>query len=807
MKALWSWLTEYLDGDIDPEKAADRLNQAGLVVDAFERIRPTFEGVVVGRILTIERHPNADRLSYCTVDTGDGVKNIVCGATNIAVGQTVPVALVGARLKNGEFLIERRAIRGVESEGMMCSEAELDLGDDASGIMILENNFPLGAPLADVLELDDYILELEIPSNRPDCFGLIGIARELSALFGVPMRVPALSFEEGPERIESVASVRVEAPELCDRYSARAVVGCAPGGLSLFTIRRRLQLAGVRAISPIVDATNYVMLETSQPLHAFDLAKVPGGEIIVRRARDGETIVTLDGVTRELDHDILLIADREQATGIAGVMGGQISEVDESTTAVLIEGAHFNAASIMRTSRKLGLVTEASVRFEKNLDPEQTLYAVERCAMLIQEMTGGTVLRGAIDFRAGRHERRKVTLRHARLESVLGASFERERVRTILVGLGFEPVERDGEYEVSVPTHRPDVSREIDLIEEVARIAGYDTLPSTLPGNAGQGGYPERLRYMNSVKRTCLEQGFFEAVTYSLVPQTAYERLGLTPDGLSGTLVGRARRVVNPLSADFALLRTTLLYGLLESVRTNVTRGVRGARLFEVGRVFDDAGDLLPAEDTRLGVIATGPALEKTWGRDPIENSLFDIKGLLELVCSGVRGTVEIAGSVYPFFAAGAQGDIVIDGETCGFFGMVDGDIASSFDIRQPVFYGEISLDRLLSRGEIARSYTEIPVFPSIAYDVSFYVAESITFGAIETAIRSIAPRWLEELEVVDVFRGKSVPAGKKSMTLRLTFRSRERTLTDDETKPEFDRVIELLSSQFGAEIRGAGVE
>lgn len=798
MKFLWSWLQEYLTDELDPLEVAERLNFSGLVVESIEKITPSFEGVVVGEIVSIEKHPDAERLSFCEVDVGTEKLKIVCGANNIREGQKVPVACVGARLKSGKVKIERRCIRGIESEGMMCSEAELDLGKDASGIMVLDNLLKPGTPLKEALHLDDYLIELEVTSNRPDCFGLFGIAREVSALFETNVRYP----EEHPEEQEELASERVsvdiQAPDLCPRYSGKVILQ-ARAGVSPFWMRWRLNNSDVREISAVVDVTNYVMLETGQPLHAFDLDLIPDGKVIVRRAFPGEKIVTLDGATRILDPQMLVIADREKAIAIAGVMGGLSTEVSSFTRNILIESANFSPASIMRTSRKLGLITEASVRFEKKVDPEGTVYAAERAAFLIQKICGGKVLKGTVDEYVKKYVPVRVALRHSRLEKVIGQKFARRKVVNIFKSLGFEVKEKDDSYDLKVPSFRPDIQREIDLIEEVARIYGYDKLPSTIPKSNTYGGFKGRGRFVNSVRDIATRQGFYEVVTFSLISDKIPEIFHLKgEDKLS-----RAKAIVNPISSDLSILRTSLIFGLMDVLRNNFSREVRSLRIFEIGKTFYDKGDILPEEELKLGFAAMGDLIEKSWYTTPLRNDLFDLKGLVEEICSEFEIDVSFSPSKMPFFIEGKQVSIVINDKEVGYFGEILPDIRQHYDIKQPVYVGEVSLDFLYKVASYEKTFREIPVYPSISYDLSFLVPYEIGYDVIRKAILNLQVNWLEDVFIFDLYSGKGIPAGKKSIALRLVFRSKERTLSEDEVRKEFEKVVSLLEREFSAEIRG----
>lgn len=799
MRFLWSWLQEYLTDKLEPEEVVERLNFSGLVVEGAERINPSFEGVIIGEIVHIDRLPDAEKLSFCQVNTGPEKLKIVCGADNIREGQKVPVARVGAKLKSGKVRIEKRKIKGVESEGIMCSEAELDLGEDASGIMILDDTLKPGESLAEVLRLKDFLIELEITSNRPDCFGLFGIAREVSAVFGTELKYPEKNSEEEEKLCSEKVAINIQAQDLCPRYTGKIVLETQANN-SPFWMKWRLRNSGIREISAVVDITNYVMLETGQPLHAFDLDLIPEKKVIIRRAFAGERMVTIDGVTRALDPQMLVIADKDKAIAIAGVMGGLSTEVSSTTESVLIESAHFSPASIMRTSRKLGLITEASVRFEKKVDPEGTVYAAERAAYLMQNICGGRVMKGTVDEYVKKHVPCEIKLRHPRIEKVVGKKFVRRKVIDIFKPLGFDIREEKENYILKVPSFRPDVQREIDLIEEVARIYGYDRLPSTIPKNNTYGGYSKKGEFANSVREIAVRQGFFEAVTFSLVSERFPEMFYL---GKADKLAG-AKPIVNPVSGDLSRLRTSLVPGLMDVLRNNFSRGVKSLRIFEVGKVFFEKGSILPEEELKLGFGAMGELLEKSWYSAPIKNDFFALKGLIEEIFREFKVEVILKPSNIPFLSIGKQASVIVNKQEIGYFGEVLQDICRRYDIKQPAYAGEMSLDLLFEVASYEKIYQEVPVYPAISYDISILILSEICYLDVKKAILGLQLNWLEDVFIFDLYIGKEIPAGKKSIALRVVFRSKEKTLSESEVKPDFERIISLLKERFSAEIRGS---
>lgn len=813
MKVLYSWIKEFVNVEKDPEKVAERLNFAGISVDSVEKIKPTFKGVVTARILDVKPHPNADKLSLALIDYGKGTTEVVCGARNIKPGQIVPYAPPGASLKNGEFVLEARKIRGVLSPGMLCSETELDLGDDSEGIFIIsdeiEDEIPVGLPLEEVLPLNDYVLEFELPSNRPDCFSVMGIAREISALFDLELTVPSFELKEEEPFVGDLVKVEVEDDELCPRYSAKAVLGLK-NRKSPFWLRWRLKNSGIRPVSAVVDVTNYVMLETGQPLHAFDSRFIAENTIVVRRAGYNEKIVTLDGIERSLKEGMLLIADIKKPVAIAGVMGAENSEVREDTTDVIIESAHFSPKSVMRTSRILGLMTEASTRFEKGVDPEGTVFAARRAAYLMQSLCGGKILKGEVDVYRKRIERKKIEVRHDRIEKVVGWKFSEEEVKKILSRLGFTiSLQDERTYSVSVPSFRVDVEREIDVVEEVVRIYGYDNIGSSLPENKTAGRYERELELLSVLRERALRNGFTQTISNPLLPLRT-EKIFLFEEKDTQEFV----RIVNPLSADLALLTPRLSVNALFIVSNNLKRGVRDLRIFEIGKVFKKGSGNLPDEKTVLSAAACGSAVQKQWWGNSIPNDIFDLKGLVEAIVDFedvfdfvVSETEPVFEGIRLNYLKPFESALVYAGsEAVGFLGCVKEEVLSALDIDIPVCVMEVVPEKILSLLSREKKFKPLPVFPAITYDFSFIVSEDVSFKEIREAIENLELDHLETVTVFDVYKGRGVEKGKKSIAIRMVFRSSDRTLKEDEVRPAFDRAMEAVKMKFGAEIRGVEV-
>ncbi|MDX6633125.1 MAG: phenylalanyl-tRNA synthetase beta chain, partial [Solirubrobacterales bacterium] len=695
MKVPYSWLSEYCDPAIEPEALAERLAMTGTEVERVARLGPDdAEGFVVGNVVAVEPHPDADRLSVCAVDTGDGSpRTIVCGAPNVAAGQTVAVALPGAVLPDGSKLGQAK-LRGVVSDGMILSEVELGLGAEAGGILVLDDGPAAGAPLTEALPIAEPVLELEVTPNRPDCLGVYGVAREVHAITAAPLAEEPWANDAEPSGagdVAELASVTVEAPELCPRFTARAftevTVGPSPAWL-----RARLTAAGQRPINNVVDITNYVMLLTAQPLHAFDLDLVPDGALTVRTATEGETITTLDGVERRLDTESVLVCDRDGPTGIAGIMGGQVSEVSERTTRVLLEVANWDGVNILRTSKALGLRSEASTRFEKQLHPELAMRAQRIASRLLVELCGASLVPGTIDVAAEIPEHRQLRLSPARVESLLGLAIDGEICAAYLRRLGFGVVIDGDELAVEVPADRHyDVSREADLIEEVARVHGLDeNLPATLPSTAGQRGGLSREQLLRRRAEDVLRDlGFDEIVGWSFNGPERAEQLRLTAEDPRAQAV----RLQNPLSGDQSLMRTTLVGSLLDAASHNRARHHEPLALFESGRIYlregaaEGGGSLAgvfvgerpaPAfEPERLGALRVPGAAAAAADAE----AFFDLKAVLEALANGVGAGLELEPASEPFLHPGRSARILVGGAAAGWIGELHPLVARAWDL------------------------------------------------------------------------------------------------------------------------------
>jgi phenylalanyl-tRNA synthetase beta chain len=814
MKVTYNWLKQYVDFSWTPDELTERLTMLGLEVESVQKLGGEFDGVVIAQVLTKDRHPNADKLWLCRVNDGQGERQIVCGAQNFKVGDKVPLVTPGVTLpsKPGEppFTIKVARVRGVESHGMMCSPQELGLPDAIDGLLILREDATVGQPFAQYLGRSgsDVVYDLEITPNRPDLNSVIGIAREISALTGNPVRRPEVTFQESEPPIAEKAAVRIEAPDLCPRYTARLIQGVKIGP-SPDWLRNALEKVGLRSINNVVDVTNFVMLETGQPLHAFDsqlIAKNTANQpvIVVRRAQAGEKFITLDGQSHELTGEMLLIADEQKGIALAGVMGGQNSEINDQTSSVLLESACFKPANIRRTSKSLGLRTDASYRFERGVDIESSDWASQRATQLIQQTAGGQVTRGVIDAYPAPTPLRQITLRHHKVNELLGLSLRPEECEYFLGQLGLkitgrkpQPVGVSWPTEpviFQVPSFRPDLKRETDLIEEIGRLYGVDKIPSTPPRCAvGANDYDAIHDQLAEARYILVGLGLDEAQGQTLIPEAAAQRV--THD-----LVALA----NPLSSDMNRLRPSLLPGLLDSLRHNLSHKNSRVTLFEIGRVFAPAHGAL-REERRVAMTLTGRRNSPFWcGANREDNyDLDDLKGAVEefLEQFGVRGmTYTRRNDPTAMFLESAT--IHLGKQVLGEMGQLPPPLARQYDLRDAVVMVELNLDLLLSRRNTTKQFKALPLFPSIRRDVAMIVTEATTHAAVLEVVKRTKPQHLESVELFDVFRGKNVPEGQKSLAYTLTYRNPERTLTDAEVNATHTQVIEHLKQQLNAVVR-----
>jgi len=798
MKVPLRWLKEYLDVSLPPAGLAGRLTMAGTEVKGWQVMGGGWEDIVVGQIVAINPHPGAERLSLPTVDLGTEQQTVVCGAPNLKLGDKVVFARVGTQLIDGHtgqvFRLKAVKIRGVLSSGMVCSEKELGISESHEVIMVLPADAPVGTPLADYL--GDVVFDLDITPNRPDCLSVIGVAREASALTGKEVRLPEASYEEASLPVEKQISIEIKAPDLCPRYSASLITGLKIDASPPW-LQQRLLACGMRPINNIVDVTNYVMLEYGEPLHAFDYNQVRGKKIIVRRAGEGETIVSLDGVKRLLSGEMLVIADEERAVAIAGVMGGADSEVTGETTAILLEAANFNPASIYYTGNTLGLPSEARLRFERGISPELTIPALKRATQLIVQLAGGKAAKGLVDAYPGRQERKPILLSTARVNSLLGVDFTPEQMKKALASLGFDVKPAASGFLVTAPYWRSDITLAEDLVEEVARIIGYEQIPTTMLSQPIPRYNPDPIISLKrEVRLSLVGYGFQEVVTYSL---TGLELINkLLPE--LHPIEPAPLRVANPMTAEQEYLRPSLRANLLAALSANRRHEAGGIRLFELGRVYLPRPKDLPGEPEVVCGLLSGPRFEESWHGGGEVGDFFDAKGVVEGLLShlGVEASFEAGGdeSLYP----GKQASIVIEGKRLGVFGELHPKVAEAFELSGAVYMFEIDLTALLPFTLGHKLFQPIPRFPAIVRDIALVVGGGVTNRQVQDIIKGFT--LVSQVAMFDLYTGGQLPPGKKSLAYRITFQSPSQTLTDDEVNKVQQEIIDKLSKELGATLR-----
>ena len=800
MKVSLSWLNEYVPIDMGVDALADALTMAGLEVEAVEDRYAHLETVVVGQVLEVVPHPNADRLKRCRVDGGQGVVSVVCGAPNVIAGMNAPLATVGTVLPNG-LILEKTVIRGEASEGMLCSEIELDLGTDASGIMVLEADLAPGTPLTTALGLSDAMLEIGLTPNRPDCLSMLGVAREIAAIQDTKLRLPAFTLPDAEGDITALTSVTIEAPDHCPRYAARLLtdITVAP---SPHWLQERLRSVGLRPINNLVDITNFVMLETGQPLHAFDFDNLAGQRIVVRTAAAGEPFTTLDEKDRRLSEQMLMICDGEKPVAVGGVMGGLNSEIEAATTRVLLESACFDPVSIRRTSKALGLSTDASHRFERGVDPDGTLVALNRAAALMAELGQGRLIDGIVDedFRATTPPVLSLSV-HA-TNQLLGTRLDRDRMAALLESVEFGvTVDGDGELRVAVPSFRVDVNRPQDLMEEVARLSGYNQIPITFPELPAEGvRLAPMLACRNRIKDILNGFGYSEAINYSFISAESCDRIQLGSDD------PRRRHValLNPISEEQSVMRTTLVPGMLETVQRNMSRQQNNLRLFEIGKIFLPQPDaLLPAEREMLIGIWSGLRDKPAWHTRDVACDFFDSKGTVEGLALAL-GIDDLSFAALPddqccYTRAGHTAQVHQNGQVLGIVGEVDATVINRYGLKQPAFIFELDLEQLVRLLPDNKQMTPIPRYPSTSRDITVIVDQGIESSRLLDVLTQFGETLVEDLHLFDVFVGKPIPDGKKSLSIRIIYRSAERTLDDESVNEIHRQITHRLITEFDA--------
>ncbi|MFC2033995.1 phenylalanine--tRNA ligase subunit beta [Chloroflexota bacterium] len=800
MKVSLNWLKEYVDITLPVNDLVDQLAMAGFEAKSVEVIGENWDNVIVGQLLEVNPHPNADRLRLTTVDLGSEQETVVCGAPNLNVGDKIAFARVGAQLFDGYSgqlaVLKSAKIRGVVSSGMVCSEKELGISDRHEGILVLPDEAAVGMPLADFM--GDVIINLDITPNRPDCLSVIGIAREIAALTGQNLHINVVDYDETGSSIDEQVSVEIKDPDLCSRYCASLVTGVkladSPGWM-----QQRLLASGMRPINNLVDITNYIMLEYGQPMHSFDYQTITDRKIIVRQAVAGEKIVTLDGVTRSLTDDTLVIADSERVIAVAGVMGGANSEVADDTVEILLESASFNPASIHYTGQALGLPSEACMRFERGISTDLTLPALKRATQLLVELGGGQVAKGLIDVYPGKVEPEPVSLSVSEVERVLGVKFSFEEVKKTLTSLGFDcnSSASDSEILVKTPYWRSDIHQDVDLIEEVARIIGYEKIPMMMLSQPIPKQNPDPIIQLKWTLASHLAgYGYQEIITYSLVGLEALNKLSAE----SKPLEQLPLRVANPMTAEQEYLRPNLRINLLMALSSNRKHEDGGIRLFELGKVYLPRSNDLPDEREVLCGLLSGAGLDKSWQNAGAPLDFYETKGVVESLLHPLGVELRFEQSSDESLHMAKQVAVIIGDSRVGVIGELHPKVLSRFEIDEPAYLFEIDLKTLLPFTLGYKTFTPIPKFPPMERDIALVIDTGVTNQEILDIIRGFS--LVKEVVLFDVYSGDQVPKGKKSLAYRVTFQSLEHTLTDKEVNKVQQEILDKLSKDLGATLR-----
>jgi len=801
MKVTQNWLKEYVEIALSPEELSHRLTMAGLEVDAMDRLGEGLDQVIVARLADVRPHPDADRLTLCAVETGTETLQVVCGATNHKTGDLVALAQSGTDLPGG-FKIKKSKIRGQESNGMLCSVSELGLASRSDGILILPPGLPLGKPVFEMLGLKDVRFELGLTPNRPDCLSVVGVAREIAGMTGATLHLPSVTIEESDTAAAAKTSVSILDAELCPRYAARLIEGVVIGPSPDWLVKR-LESVGMRSINNVVDVTNFVMMEFGQPLHAFDFDMLRERRIVVKRAVDGDTFTTLDGQIRALLASDLVICDGEGPVALAGIMGGENSEVRPETTDILLESAYFNPGAIRRTSKRLGLHTESSHRFERGGDVDIVPIALDRAAVLIAELADGKIAGGVIDQYPHVLPKRQLTISAVRTSRLLGLPVDLGEIQRVLNGIGLRgtPVAEES-LTVEVPHFRPDIEREIDLIEEVARLIGYDRIPVTMPtGKMHDQPLPRHLQLEGKLRDVIVELGFAEVINYSFVSAVSVDRLALPADDPRRSSVA----VLNPLTEEQAVMRTTLIPSLLETAARNIAYRTNDLAMFELRPVFiPRSGEELPCEQLRLTALLTGRREIEGWAQQGDAADFFDIKGIAEELLSRLNvGDVRwLSEHEEGFFHPGKSCAVKSGKLHLGTLGEVHPQVLRAFDINQPVMLLDLNAEAMFAAAGGYPGFRPLSRYPDVERDSAFLVDEAITAEQIFNTLGQVRLKDLESIVLFDVYRGASLPAGKKSLAIRARYRALDRTLTDELVQDLHARLVKAMEKSLGAELR-----
>jgi phenylalanyl-tRNA synthetase beta chain len=802
MKLSLNWLKEFIDFDLTPEELDASLTMLGIEVEGIENPAKKLEGFYVAYVNEKEKHPDADKLSVCQVTLGGDNLQVICGAPNVDKGQKVVLGTSGAVVPSGGFKLEKRKIRGVESNGMICSQSELELGESHDGIWVLPENAKVGISLAEYLGINDVIFEISVTPNRADCLSHLGIAREVAALTGNTIRYPQSKALPTNSNINDLAQVVVEDSEKCPRYTAKLVRNCKIGE-SPDWLKSRLQSLGLRPINSAVDVTNLVLMESGQPLHGFDFDKLSGHKIIVRTANQGDKFLTLDGKERTLEAEMLMICDGEKSVAIGGVMGGENSEITNNTTNILIESAYFQPSSVRRTSKKLALQSDSSYRFERGVDIENVPRACKRAATLIAELTGGELVEGIIDVYPNTIEKKQVKIRFERARKIIGADIDNEIIKQLLLKLNFEIINEDEiGLTLGVPAYRVDISMEIDLIEEIARLYNYDNIESDFSSqiNFGLQRIVKELStpdLRNTIRRHYVNSGFTEVLTQNQTDPKSIEMTGI-----------ESVKISNPLGEELSLMRTSLINSTLKVVNHNIRNGSPDLKIFEIGKVFlknDDVKSFIPGikEEEHLIIALTGKNIPLQWGSQSKDFDFYDIKGIVEefIELSAVKGLKLSQLPEHNLLSKNAL-SINIKRNPIGYFGEVKKSVLKHYDIDQKVFLAEINLTEIYSANVVTPYYEQISHFPAISRDLAFTLSDDIAAGDVLTEVRASGGEFLRESVLFDVYQGANLGENQKSLAFGLIFRAKDRTLKESEIEASLNVIINKIESKFSAKLR-----
>ena len=799
MKISLNWLKEYIDlNGISVKEIVHQLTMSGLEVEDYVDQNELYKKFVVGSVVKKDKHSNADKLSVCIVNDGNEELQVICGAPNVDAGQKVVFAKIGAIIPKGNFEIKKAKIRGVESFGMICAEDELELSEDHSGIMILDNELEEGTPISEALGLNDVLMEIAITPNRPDALSHIGVARDLSAIFDRDLKLPKINLKEIDKRISEYASIEIEDTVNCPRYSSRVIVDVTIKE-SPDWLKKKITSIGLRPINNVVDVTNYLLHETGQPLHAFDLDKLADKKIVVKSTKEKIRFTTLDSKDRELPENTLMICDGKNEVAVAGVMGGENSEVTNETKNILIESAYFNPSSIRKTSKALTLSTDSSYRFERGTDPSNTLYVAERATQLIAELGNGKIVKGFVDVYPKKILPKELKLRLNRIESLLGYKIEKQKIQKILSRLGINILKDLGEsLEVTVPLFRPDIEREVDLIEEIARIFSYDKIPTVNKISITLEQKEDESQFADKIREVAVSLGLFEMINNPLQSEKMTR------------LTGNQIAISNPQSLDMGFLRTSLLAGTLLTVSNNINKNQKDLALFEIGNVFLKKNETVNSfedfvETTNLILAISGSRIKREWYSKEEKYDFFYLKGLVDSLLAKISLDNELTDSynsgeksIYEY-----QFTKNFNNEPIGTGGKLNKSVLKQFDIDQDVFCFEFDLNRLKSIKTKKKSYSEPLRFPNILKDFAFILDRSVKYSEVKEFITKNASTLLKSVNVFDVYESKEMGNEKRSIAINLEYYDMERTLTEEEIEKDFLNLINLIKNKFNAVLRG----